>query len=217
MGVAFGLRFFAFTGTLCILLGIVSAALRYRGRQGEAFSLLNHFISELGEVGVSRSARAFNLGLLLGGLFFIPFLIGLGIAFHELLAWLGAAAGVLTVLGVSAVGLFPMNNLHIHATAAMVYFRGGLVMVLFFGLAILFQPPGITLVPKLLNLLSLAALIVYAAFLILMARDGHSGHPVDTLEPLATPDRPEVDPLAIMEWAVFLVSILWVAVVAIFI
>ena len=216
MGSGFGLRIFAFAGSFCILLGIASASLGYRGRQGEVFSMLNHYISELGELGVSRSARVFNLGLLFGGLLFIPFLIGLGLAFHSLLAWLGVTAGLLTVMGVSAVGLFPMNNMPAHARAAMIYFRGGLLMIFLFGLAILFQPPGTILVPKLLDLLSLAALIIYAAFLILMARESQADHPPQALKPPATPDRPEVVPLAILEWSVFLVSILWVTAVAVF-
>lgn len=210
------LRLFGFTGAAFILLGIVIASLRFQGRQAERYSFLNHFISELGEVGVSRSAWVFNLGLILGGLITLPYLIGLGMAFRSLLAWLGVAAGVIAVLGVGAVGVFPLNNLTAHTTAANTYFRSGLVMIFFFGLAILFQPEGKILVPKTINLLSLAALIVYATFLVLLTRVKPVDQPVDVLDPLKTPDRPRVWPLAVMEWAVFFVSILWLIGVALY-
>jgi len=208
------LRLFAPAGAACILLGIIVAALRFRGRQAEHYSFLNHFISELGEVGVSRSAWAFNLGLILGGLIMLPFLIELGIAFRSLLAWLGVAAGVLAALGVTAVGIFPLNRLTAHAAAAITYFRSGLAMIFFFGLAIFVQPQGKILVPKSLNLLSLGAFLVYAAFLIRLARAKPVRPPEEELNPLSNPARPHIWLSAVMEWAVFLVSILWVVGIA---
>ena len=57
---------FGILGTGIIILGIIVSALRYKGSQGEHFSILNHFISELGEVGVSPAGLFFNLGLILG-------------------------------------------------------------------------------------------------------------------------------------------------------
>ena len=59
------LRIFGTAGTGVIVLAIVYSALRYRGKRRERFSLLNHFISELGEVGVSSAAGVFNAGLIL--------------------------------------------------------------------------------------------------------------------------------------------------------
>lgn len=210
------LRLFAFAGAGFILVGTVYSSLRFHGRQAESYSFLNHFISELGEGGVSRSARVFNLGLVLGGLVILPYLIGLGIAFRSLLAWLGIAAGVLAALGVAAVGLFPLNNLTAHTAAAITYFRSGLVMILFLGLAILLQPQGKVLVPKTFNLLSLAAFIAYAIFLVMLARRRPVDQPLNGLDPLKAPDRPRVWPVAVMEWAVFFVSILWMVGVAFF-
>jgi len=122
---------FGILGTLIIVLGIATSALRYQGKQGEHFSLLNHFISELGEVGVSRSAGLFNLGMILGGLILVPYMIGLGFRFASLTGWLGSAAGVVATLAVAAVGIFPVNNLPAHVRAAMTYFRSGLIMVFF--------------------------------------------------------------------------------------
>jgi hypothetical membrane protein len=52
-----------------ILAGCIIPSLRYKGRQGQRFSPLNHFISELGERNVSTYARVFNLSLVAAGIF----------------------------------------------------------------------------------------------------------------------------------------------------
>jgi hypothetical membrane protein len=62
----------SFAGAASAILGALIAGLAYRGRQNERYSILNHFISELGEVGISRLAWVFNLGLILCGLCLLP-------------------------------------------------------------------------------------------------------------------------------------------------
>lgn len=203
------LRIFGFTGTGLATLAVFYPALVYRGRCSERFSLLNHFISELGEVGVSQAAWFFNAGLLLGGLVFLPFIIGLGILFGSLLGWLGTAAGIIAGLGVAAVGIFPINNFNLHAIAATTYFRAGLVMVFFFGLAILFQPSGKTMVPQSANLLSLLAFLAYGAFLTFPRHKNKEDKPADVPDPEQTPERPRIEPLASLEWLVFFSTIAW--------
>ena len=200
---------FGLVGTGLVILAVLYPALVYCGKLGERYSLLNHFISELGEVGVSRAAWLFNTGLFLAGLVLLPYIIGLGISFGSFLGWLGTAAGIIAVLGVMAVGIFPMNNLKLHAIAAMTYFRAGLVMVFFFGLAILFQSKGKILVPPAANLLSLLAFLAYGAFLALPALKKEKQEPTDTLDPNKTPERPRVWALPALEWAVFFSTIAW--------
>ena len=51
---------FGIGGSLLITACMVITGLAYRGRQGEKYSIFNHFISELGEVGVSKAAAVFN-------------------------------------------------------------------------------------------------------------------------------------------------------------
>lgn len=202
-------RMCGFVGTGLIVLAVLFPALVYRGKSGEHYSLLNHFISELGEVGVSHAAWFFNAGLLLGGLVLLPYTIGLGLTFGSLLGWLGAAAGIIAVLGVAAVGIFPMNNLKPHTIAAMTYFRAGLVMVFFFGLAILTQTYGKQVVPPAANMLSLLAFLAYGAFLalpILGKKDEKTANPLD---PEQTPERPRFWAFPTLEWAVFFSTIAW--------
>ena len=203
------LRIFGFSGTGLIILAVFYPILLYRGKRGERFSLLNHFISELGEVGVSRAASIFNGGLLLAGLVMLPYVIGLGIAFRSLLGWLGTAAGIIAVLGVAAVGVFPMNNVKSHTTAAVTYFRSGLLMVFFFGLAIFLQPAGKAIIPQAANLLSLLAFLAYGAFLGWPLVRRKDQKPSDILGPQQEPERPRIWVLPTLEWLVFFSTIAW--------
>jgi hypothetical membrane protein len=203
------LHIFGFSGTGLIILAVLYPSLVYRGKLGERFSLFNHFISELGELGVSRAARIFNTGLLLAGLVMLPYVVGLGIAFGSLLGWLGTAAGVIAVVGVAAVGVFPMNNIEAHKFAATTYFRAGLVMVFFFGLAIFFQPSGKGLIPQAANLLSLLAFLAYGAFLAWPLIRGEKHTSADSLDPEQEPKRPRIWALPTLEWLVFFSTIAW--------
>src|SRR3972149_4864733 len=95
-------------GALSAILGSLIAAAAYRGRQGETYSLLNHFISELGEAGGYRLARVFNLGLVLCGLCLVPASVSLGLILPGIWATLGMAAGLMTAMSMGLVGVFPM-------------------------------------------------------------------------------------------------------------
>lgn len=52
--------YFGLAGAALVAACSLAAALAYAGPDGEPYSLLNHFISELGEVGVSPLAWLFN-------------------------------------------------------------------------------------------------------------------------------------------------------------
>ena len=202
------LSWFGITGALLVMLAVAYSAGVYRGRQGESFSLLNHFISELGEVGVSPGARIFNTTLIVGGLLFLPFIFGLGLALGSLLGGLGTLAGLVAGLALAAVGIFPMNDSENHSRAALLYFRAGLGMVIFLGLAILFQPAGRTAIPMAANLLSLLAAVCYATYLLLV-RTKPQEDSAGELEPESSPDRPRFWLLPTVEWGIFFSTILW--------
>ncbi len=212
-------RLFCFVGMAVIVTGVVISIAVYRGKRGERYSILNHFISELGEVGVAPGAKAFNFCLILGGLLMLPYIVGLGLRFGSWLGWMGMATGLLATGGVISVGIFPMNKLDPHVKAAQTYFRAGLVMVLLFGLAIIFQPAGKRFVPQSANLLSLVSFAVYAIFLFMLkpppaARDERIAN---SLDPEVIPTRPRVWLFPIMEWMVFFVTLLWLFGMAFFI
>ena len=135
-------------------------------------------------------------------------MIGLGFRFGSLLGWLGSLTGVIAVLGVVSVGIFPVNDLTTHTRAAMTYFRAGLVMVVFFALAIIFQPARPGSISQAANLFSLLAIIPYAAFVFISGRRRNQ-KPVATLEPQPEKERPRFSKFAMLEWVVFCSTILW--------
>ena len=101
-----------------VLGGSLVAAIPYSGWAGESYSPLNHFISELGEVGRSQLSVAFNWGVVLGG-------VGLGLFVILLSGHVTgryrpalAAAGIVTTTSGTLVGIFPMNYHGIHALVA---------------------------------------------------------------------------------------------------
>ena len=74
--------FAAFSGILgpgIISLGILISGLVYVGVEEQRYNPLNHFVSELGELGVSNLAAAFNIGLIIGGILNTVFMIYLAI------------------------------------------------------------------------------------------------------------------------------------------
>jgi hypothetical membrane protein len=99
------------------------------GTQNEPFSPLNHWVSELGELGVSRLALVFNVGLFVGGLALALFFAALGFLRRSRLAWLYVVIGVIAGVSGALVGIFPMNNRGIHIVMALGFFVLGWVAV----------------------------------------------------------------------------------------
>lgn len=204
----YGFNLFGVGGSGIVIVAIFYSAWIYRGKIQQRFSILNHFISELGEIGVSKGAPLFNISLVIGGILLLPFIVHLGLRFHSILGWLGVLAGIVTAGGVTAVGIFPMNTQKPHGHAAMAFFRGGLLMVLFFGLAILLQPAGQFVVPRETAILSLVALASFGSFLYLLTRKRDK--PIqESLDPQVVSERPRFWILAFLEWMVFFSTIFW--------
>ncbi len=206
----FASSYMAQVGVFIILLCVLITASSYIGRQNEAYSFLNHFISELGEIGVSPLAHLFNGGLILGGLFTSCFMLGM--ALHIGGSWglcLGIV-GLVTSITVTLVGIYPMNQLEIHMVTSNTFFRGGLVMALGYSLYILCssQPQ----LPKVTAIASGITMLAFALFLwFLPASQEGSGSIVEILK-----NRPEIWVLPILEWFVFLSVMIWIASTAYF-
>lgn len=194
-------------GGLVVIFTALLAAAFYRGRKNERYSPLNHFISELGELGVSRLAWLFNAGLITGGLVLLPYTIGLGLLLPGVWSKLAMVAGCVTALSMALVGVFPMNNLKPHTLVAMTYFRAGLVMVILFTLAVGLQPDTQVVVPKMVNWAGALAIQAYGAFLFVMGRAARRGE--DILNPLQAERRPLFWLLPALEWGIFVSTVIW--------
>ncbi len=202
-----GFQLFSITGSAIAILGALICGIAYQGKDGQLYSPLNHFISELGEVGISHLAWVFNLGLMLNGFCLIPASLSLGFLIPGLLAKLGMAAGILSGLGLFFVGVYPMNKMDLHARAALTYFRATLGMVIFFSLAIALGPEAGLVLPRTYALAGVPVILAFAGFLILTWA---AARKVENPLLLEERERPNVWALPIMEWLTFLTLVIWV-------
>jgi hypothetical membrane protein len=198
-------------GVGLIALGMLVSGLGYTGRLGERFSPFNHFVSELGELGVSDHAWAFNLGLLLGGLCMLVSLLSLA---QRIGGWLGALFGVVGVVcGLSGalVGAFPMNNLKPHIFFAMNFFNAGLIcMLLFSGIALFGRPT----IPRWLALPGLLSMLAFASFKFFPSTPTEGPASLDSVNSLLSTPRPPVWGLVLFEWLAVLGVMAWALVLS---
>ncbi|MHA2378664.1 MAG: DUF998 domain-containing protein [Candidatus Thorarchaeota archaeon] len=162
----------------------------YSGRYGEPFSMLNHFVSELGELGVSEFAFLFNSGMILAGLIFIPFMIGLGLYIDSIVSRLAGAVGVFSAVSIFFVGIFPMNYLTEHSMAAMSFFFGGMIMVGLWTISILLQKE--TRIHKGFSIGGVINFVIFFLFLY---------GPWESVGDLST--RPDVWMVPTLEWGIY--------------
>ncbi len=200
---------FGCAGSLVILLGCLIAAIPYHGKAGEKYSFLNHFISELGEKGVSRLSAAFNVGMVIGGAFLLPFIIGLGLTLWSWWGLLAMTAGVVAAVASIFVGIYSMDRIEPHARAAMTYFRFGLVTILLFTLAVFLQPADDRVIPLSVNIVGILAVLAYASFLVIVSVKAKKTSKDKTLDPSEKKERPRFWVTTFLEWMVFFSTMAW--------
>ncbi len=200
-------------GVTVILLGALITALAYEGRNGQAYRFWNHFVSELGEVGVSRLAWVFNGGLILGGVCIVIFMIGVARLLPGWFRYVFAVAGLATGISGTLVGVFPMNRLQPHIQVAMQFFNMGLVTMTLFSLYVLFARgrsfPRWFLIPGILATASFAAFLYFPT-------PGDISGGLPTTQALIITNRPDVWWLAIFEWAAVGAVLGWVLLVSLY-
>jgi hypothetical protein len=201
--------FFGFAGCLLLLLGVVLPAPLYIGRNGERYSVFNHFISELGEVGVSKGARIFNRCLFAAGWLFLPFAVGLGFSIGNFWAKLGMVAGIGTAVTCMLVSVFPLDQLERHLRAASSFFQSGLVTVILFTSAIWLQPAEAAVIPKGVDIIGVFSAISYSLFLLFSVRALPGTEKTDLLITDIFEHRPRFWIVPILERLVFISTVAW--------
>jgi hypothetical membrane protein len=204
--------YLALAGTTLILVGTLISIIQYRGRKGERYSLFNHFISELGEKGVSQAAWGFNTGMMLGGWLFLPLIIVMGLRLSSLLGWIGTAFGLVAGVAAALVGVFSMERLTPHRRAAMTFFHSGLYCIIFYTIAIFAQPAAARVVPLGLNIVGILAIGSFGTFLLLLyakPKTDETQPPNYILDPNVMPDRPRFWRTPILEWCIFFSIQIW--------
>jgi hypothetical membrane protein len=189
--------------TLLFLSWVVTATF-YRGKTGEVFSPLNHFVSELGQTGVSRFAALFNSGIVIGGLFIIVFMVGLGFYIRKIPAYIGTAFGIIAAVAAVLIGFFPINHGSVHTTVSILFFFGALACVITFNLTIATDRSK-----TVSSWLIVPGFISFGLFSLLILAILAEPSPTAVLNP-AIAVRPEVWMTAILEWLACLSLIAWV-------
>ena len=191
-------------GIFILLLSVSIAVAFYVGKQNETYSFLNHFISELGEKGVSPLAYIFNGGLILGGACISFFMLGLAMHIGNSWGLILGAIGLVTGVSATLVGVFPMNQLEIHTAIANTFFYGGLLSALGYTLYVVFSPqPRLPKITALTGGITMLAFAAFVWFLPAPLEDGQSIHEI-------LKNRPEIWTLPILEWVVFLCVLVWI-------
>lgn len=184
-------KHFPLWGLVASLVGLVfilTPQLFYVGAEGEAYSMFNHAVSELGELGVSELAWMFNFGMCLAGILFIPFMVGLGLYIDNIISKIAAIVGVYSSVSIVLVGLYPMNYLYEHSVVAISFFLSGMVMTLLWAIAILAQKEA--KIHKGLSLGGFINMTIFALFLY-GPWEGWGG------------PRPEFSMRITLEWAIY--------------
>ncbi|MBW6474261.1 MAG: DUF998 domain-containing protein [Anaerolineaceae bacterium] len=200
-------------GSLVILVSSFIAAIAYRGKQGERYTISTHFVSELGEVGVSRLAWLFNGGLVVGSFIFFWMMPGVGLSLDNVWGYLGSVVGMIAAVGCLFVGVFPMNNIKPHIKAAMTYFRAGLATVLLFSIAILVQPADARVIPLYSLMIGGLAFAAYFSFLIYLGKATRQ-EDSSMLDTSSITNRPRFWWMPFLEWMVVIFTILWFLIIS---
>ena len=187
-------------GSSVIAIGSVVTGLAYTGSKGQSYSPLNHFVSELGQLSVSRLAVVFNTSLIVGGVCFVVFILGLAAAGQGWLRYLYGLVGVIAGIGGAFVGVFPMDYLVPHSRAALTFFMLGLVTVLLASIDFVRRPDP--RFPRWLSVVGAVTVGAFAIFLVILFGGEND---------LAHPDeRVAIWPLTIFEWLLIVGILLWV-------
>jgi hypothetical membrane protein len=200
-------------GPIIMGLGMLLSALAYVGVEGQRYKLANHFVSELGELGISEWAAAFNWGLILGGVLTTIFMVYLA---FQLESWLRYPLGLLSVFATTngaLVGVYPMNFIEPHTRVALTFFNLGMLITFLYSLVFLFIRrhafPRWMAIPGLLNAATFAWFLYFPVQTV--AEPGFYEGMAGFLT-----NRPDFIPLALLEWVVVIGILSWVLILGVY-
>jgi hypothetical membrane protein len=184
-------------------------ALAYRGTKGQPYSPFSHWISELGEEGVSELAPVFNGGVVVGGICLSALMAALasvrGGRLGRAYGRIGVTAGVAGAL----VGLFPMNRILPHAVVSTSFFNLAALAIAAASIDFARRPDArFGRFQAGIGAISTAAFVAFG----IVAFDAILTYGLAALEPPIV--REEVSLLTTLEWASLLAIMAWVVATA---
>ena len=200
-------------GAASIVLSSLITALFYEGRTTEHYNFANHYVSELGEIGVSDVPYIFNGGLMIGALLLTIFMLGLAWLMR---GWSGAGFALLAlVTGISGflVGVYPMSNIDPHIKAAMTFFNTAQFAMLFFTIYVFFSKH-----PWFSRKLAIPGFITFIFFVIFLNMPSAFNGDADLSTAMHNQfyNRPNIIPLAVFEWLIIAGLMTWIILTSIY-
>ena len=191
-----------FIGSAVFLLGALISGCTLGSTGPGHLSIFNHYISELGVTVVSREAILFNVSLILGGVSIIVFMMAMSHYMENRIACHASAAGAFAGCCCSLIGAFPMNGRIMHPLVAYSFFFSGMVSVLLFIVAIIFDTRH-----KVARWLVFPGSLSLACFVMFLFATYLTG--LSTALSLSV-YRIQIVPASFFEWSVFASTILWI-------
>lgn len=202
----------AISGWITIAVGLLVfflVAFSYQGRQGEYFSTLNHFISELGEEKISKFAWVFNSALKTSGILLVFYNLGMGVYLNSKTGWLTVFFGVSASVSCFFVGQFPIDRLALHIKSAISFFNCCIGTMIFFSIAILVSRRSVKPKPLMLFLFSTLSAVMFGVFLSLPKNSA-----IEFIKAPQTFNRPDLWSIVVFEWLSVISILLWVGAVS---
>ena len=154
-----------FVGTLFLCFALIVTIFFYDDPAYQ-YSILNHFISDLGNTKVSPCFWLFSLGLCVGGPCLGILIVGIALQLNHKIGYAALVVGLISCVACFFVGIFPADvALAAHLIAALIFFFGALITAALFSVALALDKTGN--IPKIYILPSLLIVINGAIFLAL--------------------------------------------------
>ena len=177
--------------------------------QGESFSFLNHFISELGNPFQSKHHYIFNCGVIIVGAGFGIFTYCLSGLIRTKLARVSILLGMIASILCAGVGIVPSHYGNLHLVIAVSFFSLMTLAMTLYSLSILIDK--FEVFPKYIAFYGLGAMISFILLILapkeLIAVQNEQGELFE---------RPRFWFVAIAEWLVFFFLTSWVIVVSLY-
>ncbi len=203
------LRLVAIFMILNSISAIFISYINFHGPLGEPYSLLNHFVSELGDLRYSTTAWIFNLSLItltiLISLWFYEIQRALKLANEKLIVIIF----IITMISVASVGVFNRNIQPWHKIATTLTFTSdGLLMLT---LTNALQQANVY-ISKFYKYLTTTLVFLYFGLFGLGAFFFDIVYMSNVTDGITA--RPQIWPIAMIEWGIFTSMLVWVISIA---
>lgn len=146
--------------------------------------------------------------MIIGGIGILLGTISLALHLQGWFRYFILVLGFVTGLSGTFVGIFPMNQIYAHLSAALTFFNTGWIVTGAFSLYVLFARQK-----QFPRWLAFPGFMTAIAFVVFMRYSGNLMEGAQSVDEILGAARPEVWSTAIVEWVVVLTILIWIAAV----